>query len=158
MCHRSAGGQNISILFFPPPAVEWFHQDGHAHQVLGRSRLHPFPRRGNRPLRRQHLLRRSPLRTRRHHPRRRHRPAQTRPVAACGIQAWLAQPHAAAFAHALGPHSGTAVFRADLRISLSSANSRLRRRAQKSRRRVDRPNGKHLFSSAVLAVAEQHRN
>ena len=43
------------------------------------------------------------------------------------------------------PHPGTAVLRADLRLALPAADSRLRRRAQGPRGRAHRPDGKHLF-------------
>ena len=78
--------------------------------------------------------------------------------AAGGIQKPAAQPHAAAHAHALGPHPGPAVFCADLQSPLPPAHSRLRRRAQRPGRRAHRPDGKHLFSRAVRQAAQQHRN
>ena len=140
------------------PDGKMFSSGRDAAEILGRARLDSDTGTGHRALWRQHVLRGSAQRRRHHHPRRRHRPARAGPCAAGGIQEPAAEPHPAADAHALGPHPGPAVFRADLRSALPAADSGLRRRAQRPGQRADRPDGKHLFSRAVRQAAQQHRN
>src|ERR1035437_6193871 len=106
--------KSFSVLFSPALALESFHQNRHAHSVLGRPRLDPHAGTGHRALRRQHHLRGNPLRRRNYSPRRRHRPPRTRPRADGGIQKETAEPHLAHLAHALGSHPGPAVFCAHL--------------------------------------------
>ena len=155
---KKIGRAHFSISFSPAPALELPHQDFNHHQVLGSSRLHPHPGTRNRPLRRQHLLRRSPFRQRHHHPRFRHRPAPARHLAAKRIQDQAAQSHAPDFPHPLGSHPRPALLRAHLRIPLPPPHPRWRRRQHQPRLRPHRPDGKHLFPRAVLEAPQQHRD